>query len=275
MTNKKQDLPKNPWNALEQILDQLLGQNGCPWMKSQTHQSLVRFLIEEASETKECLERQPINYLNLKEELGDLLLQIYFHSHLSQDSGLTESFTTEDVARHLKEKLLRRNPHVFSEQPHSLSLEQVECQWKAIKLNEKKSQKAEAQIKPEFFVKPQLSALVESNEIGRLARTAQFDWTCPEDVLKKVHEEIAEVEEAIERQNKTHLEEEIGDLLFATSQWARHLGIDPEKALHLSNQKFKIRFNKMLELSGLNIETFSTLSLEQKEQLWQKVKKTT
>lgn len=264
MTNKKQDPSSDPFILVEQYFSQLLGESGCPWMKSQTHKSLIKYLLEETAETCETLQSQPLNKRALKEELGDLLLQIYFHAHLTQINGT--GFQVSDIAQSLAEKLKHRNPHILGPAPQQLTKSEVEEQWLRMKILEGKPQPVG------FPLKPSISALSQAQSIGDLAAQVHFDWDSQEAVHEKVVEELNETLEAIDSQNQTHIEEEIGDLLFAIVQWSRHLKIDAQDSLAKSNQKFVTRYNEMLNLANMKFEDFAKLSAEEKESWWQKAK---
>ncbi len=242
------------FQQLIEIVKKLRGPNGCPWDKAQTHSSLTPFAIEEAHELEEAIVNNDKE--NLKEELGDLLFQSVLHAEIARQNG---DFDIHDVIDHLNNKMTSRHPHVFADVEVKDATEVVK-NWEDIKATEK-------DVAP-FDIPNSFPALLKAHKIGKRAKKLDFDWSTPEEVLLKVKEELAELEEAIAEKNQAHIEEEMGDLLFSMAQLARHLDIESEKALRLGNMKFVKRFEKMLREEP----QFKDLSAQQKEKLWQKVK---
>nr|WP_232060116.1 nucleoside triphosphate pyrophosphohydrolase [Athalassotoga saccharophila] len=242
-------------NSIEELLKTmrvLRSKNGCEWDKAQTHLSLKPYIIEESFEVVEAIDSG--DQKKLKEELGDLLLQIVFQSIISEEE---KSFDFYDVVENLNEKLIRRHPHVFSSEK-GYSYER----WEEIKSKEKGKPKTKL-----GEINPVIPALSMARRIQENAAEYGFDWKEVDPVYDKVYEEIEEVKNA---KSPSQKEEEIGDLLFAVVNLSRHLGIDPESALRRSTTKFVNRFekmNKMAENEGIELK-----SLEVMEEFWKKSK---
>ncbi len=228
---------------------------GCEWDAAQTHESLKPYMIEEAFEAVEAIDSKDPQ--KLKEELGDVLLQVIFHAVIAEEK---REFDIYDVAKTLNEKLVRRHPHVFGN-VKGYSYER----WEEIKASEKKEKK-----KKLGNLNPALPGLSMARRIQENAATYGFDWKTPEPVFDKVEEEIQELKEAKTEEEKM---EEIGDLLFAVVNLARHLNIDPEVAVRKANEKFIDRFEKMYELSEKEGVDFKSQPIEIMEKFWQKAKR--
>lgn len=276
-------MPKPPLNrrefkALCDVVEALRGEDGCPWDKEQTHESLVKFAIEETYELAEAIEGRKGSE-EIKAELGDVLFQVVLHSEIARQEG---RFDIGDVIEGLNEKMIRRHPHVFSDVKVSNSKDVI-ANWQKIKEQER----AQSPNRPtsEALQTPKgLPALMEADKIGGKTKKFGFDWTDVKDVLAKVKEEISELEEALEKRlssdgkDREHdlneaLSSEIGDTLFSLAQLARHLRIDPEQSLRTTNQRFRRRFQQMLEAVGGDVDAFSQLSGDEKEELWIEAKK--
>lgn len=254
----------NEFSTLLEIVKALRSETGCPWDKEQTHKSLAPFAIEEAFELAEALETS--NRAHMIEELGDLLLQVALHSEIGRQN---QEFNIEDVLYSINEKMIRRHPHVFGSAQAENSKE-VLNQWDQIKAQEKKNTVAKENS---FGLPPHLTALMMAQKIGSKTKKMAFDWSKPNEVLQKIHEELQEVTaELTPESNKEKQMHEIGDLLFSVVQLARHLDIDAEQALRTTNQRFESRFFKMIELSQKSPEAFKALSLDEKESFWEKAK---
>lgn len=302
MQNKK-NLPEL-FQTLVDIVAQLRGPQGCPWDREQTQKSLTQFHIEEAFELVEAIESE--NQQEIKEELGDFLFQVILQAQVAKDEN---KFDIADVLSNLNEKMVRRHPHVFGDIKAENS-EQVWKNWEKLKAAEK--DKA-AKPKPVFSYPRSMPALQASYKIGVKTEGYKFDWPSAKDVFEKVREEFQETEEALQNfyakggVSKTvtqsiasgvdalaantssgselspelkALEHEIGDLLFSASQLARHLHLEPEQCLREANRRFETRFNQVLQLAAkkhgesyLSKDTFASLSLEEKESLWQEIKR--
>lgn len=226
---------------------------GCEWDTVQTFATIAPYTIEEAYEVADAIARNDLT--DLKDELGDLLLQVIFHSRIAQELG---AFDLADVIAGICDKMERRHPHIFrgAEQGgHHL--------WEQIKAEERGSKGTSGALDG---VAIGLPALTRAEKLQKRAARTGFDWTDPADARAKIDEELAEVESAT---SDDHRAEEIGDLLFATVNWSRKLGIDPEAALRAANAKFERRFRAMEAQAG---DAFVGLSLDEKEDLWVAVK---
>lgn len=256
--------PEEQIPRLRAIMHQLRGPEGCSWDREQTHSSLIPNLIEETYELIDSLRNDDINHV--REELGDLLLQVIFHSELAQEAG---NFTFEEVAQTLCEKLIRRHPHIFGDSSANTP-EEVISQWDAIKREEKNTQST-----PYLHgTGTGLPALLRAIKLQKKAGKVKFDWPDSESVIEKIYEELNEVQETRQLQEgKLRVEEELGDLLFAVANLCRKEEIDPEIALHHANQKFERRFHRIEEkLQQANIP-LGIATLKQMDQLWNLVKK--
>ncbi len=237
------------------IVEKLRGPNGCPWDKAQTHESLTPYAVEEAHELEEAIHNKDVE--NMKEELGDLLFQSVLHAEIAKQNG---DFTIDDVLETLNTKMVTRHPHVFADTKVE-NADDVVKNWEEIKSQEKQVDL--------FDIPKSFPALLESHKIGKRSKKADFDWDTPEQVFGEVTGEYNELKDALASGDKQHIEEELGDLLFTIAQLARHLDLDAEKALRLSNRKFIRRFYKMQELRP----DFDSLSRPEKESLWSQAKK--
>ncbi len=253
------DLP--PLERLRAIMARLRADDGCQWDKSQTHQTLLPYLVEETYEVVEAVESGRL--ATLKEELGDLLLQVYFHAQISDEEG---QFTIEDVAADISDKLIRRHPHIFGEKKE-LKPQEVRDQWEKIKVesNEKKSVLD--------GVPKSMPALILAFRVGEKAGGVGFDWESPRDIFDKLKEELAEFEKEFERTNKEGITHELGDLIFALVNLARKLEVDPEYALRQTVQRFIERFEYIEASLKKRGRKFSETTLEEMEELWQEAKK--
>ena len=226
--------------------------SGCEWDRAQTWSSIAPYTIEEAYEVADAVERNDM--ADLKDELGDLLLQVVFHSRKAEEAGL---FALPDVVDAISEKMERRHPHIFGDATASPG-------WEAIKASERT---AKADRSALAGVAPGLPALLRADKLQKRAARVGFDWPDASGPRAKIDEELAEVEAA---ETPDHIAEEFGDLLFAVVNWARHHGVDPEAALRAANGKFDRRFRAMEGDAG---HGFDALDLPAKEALWQAVKR--
>lgn len=258
-------IDSKPVDALVAIMKQLRDPNtGCPWDVKQTLQSIIPHTIEETYEVADAILHGDPEHI--KEELGDLLFQVVFYAQIAQEY---DWFEFSDVAKVMCEKLIRRHPHVFTDQS-SLTAEQVEAQWDAIKRSEKVGQSLPNSILEN--IPSGLSPLLQAHKIQKTVAKVGFDWVEIPPVVDKIKEELVEVEEAIEAGDHRHIEEEIGDLLFAVVNLARHAGVKSEVALLAANQKFTQRFMQVESLVREDNEMIDDLTLVELEQLWLKVK---
>lgn len=233
-------------------------QGGCPWDLEQTHASLKPYVIEEAFEVVDAIDEGP---QKLREELGDLLLQVVLHAQIASES---HSFAIADVVQGISKKLVDRHPHVFGEKKVSGSGEVLK-NWEKIKQEERKGKESVIDGVPRA-----MPSLLRAVRLGEKAARVGFDWAEANDVVAKVKEEVAEFCEASKESSKEHLTEEFGDLLFVLSQWARKLGINAEDALRVTNDKFTKRFKHMEANAG---KPLSDLSTQELERLWEQAKR--
>jgi len=249
------------FGGLEAIVHRLRAPGGCPWDRAQTHESLKRFLLEEAYETLAALDEG--DPAKLREELGDLLLQVLLHTEIAGESG---EFRLGDVVENIGRKLIRRHPHVFGD-VHVETPEQVVDNWEAIKRDERDER---AGGRPLLGSVPAaMPALAHSQALQSRASTVGFQWPDIERVLEKLVEELDElskVEDAAARRD------EMGDVLFVLTSVARHLGVDAEEALRLAARKFRGRFTRMEALAQERGRDLMQLSLSEMEALWQEAK---
>jgi len=250
---------------LRAIMHRLRAPGGCPWDAEQTHASLLSNLIEETYETVDAIRRG--DWLHLREELGDLLLQVVFHAELAAEAG---HFDFDDVARGIAEKLVRRHPHVFA-LSSAATAEAVVSQWEEIKRGER----GEQQQPFLHGVGKGLPAMLRAAKLQKKASKVGFDWPDTGGVVAKIYEEAGEVGTALEQSGGEASDEvraEIGDLLFAVVNLARKLGVDPEDALEATNGKFSRRFAAVEAGLHARGETLGVASLEAMEELWQQAK---
>jgi len=254
-------------DRLRAIMHRLRAPGGCPWDAEQTHASLVDNLIEETYETVDTIRRGDMPHL--QEELGDVLLQVVFHSELANEAG---HFSFDDVARGVSDKLVRRHPHVYATSEVA-DTEGVLNQWDAIKRQEKGTEE-----KPYLEgVGDGLPAMLKAAKLQKKAGKVGFDWPTADAVVDKIDEELAEVREELSGVNEPadvteELKDEIGDLLFSVVNLARKLKLNPEELLDRTNHKFKSRFTVMeqsLQSKGSSLET---ASLDEQEAEWQQAK---
>jgi tetrapyrrole methylase family protein/MazG family protein len=245
---------------------------GCPWDREQTHQTLKTYLIEEAYEVLDALDRD--NPTELVEELGDLLLQVLFHADIAREAG---HFDISDVISGIHDKMVRRHPHVFGN-VQADTPEQVLKNWAQLKAKEKQDVSPEnalgTQLLPSALegIPRSLPALLEANQLTRRAAQVGFDWETVEGIFTKLREETSELRVSLTESDRTRREEEVGDLLFVAVNLARFLGFDPEVALKHSNQKFKSRFQGMEADAANSGQRLGQLSKEELEVLWEAAK---
>lgn len=260
----------DPLRRLEEIMEELRSENGCPWDREQNHRSLRPYVIEEAYEVVEAIDLGDAD--KLREELGDLLLQVVFHAQIGREAGL---FTLSDVAEGINAKLIRRHPHVFSDVQVE-GVEGVLDNWQQIK-------KAEKGLDPSVYV-PSLSGVMKglpslqrAEEVQAKAAKTGFDWPSIEGPVEKIREELGELMEVWQnRENSPHraerIEEEFGDLLFSMVNAARFLGVHPELALNRTIEKFIRRFHQMEAMAIGEGKSLRNMDLEEMDVLWESVK---
>ncbi|MBS0416832.1 MAG: nucleoside triphosphate pyrophosphohydrolase [Proteobacteria bacterium] len=257
--------------ALLELMARLRDPNGgCPWDRQQSFATIAPYTIEEAYEVADAIDRNDPQ--QLRDELGDLLFQIVFHSRMAEEQGW---FDFAGVATSIHDKLVRRHPHVFAGAPIE-GLESQNRHWEELKARER-ALAAARQKSPDNSaladVPKALPALARAAKLGRRAARVGFDWQEPGQVRDKVIEELGEVDEALAANAPERVTEELGDLLFAIANWTLHLKIDPEEALRSANAKFERRFRHMESLAAAAGTPLDSLSPAAWEALWQKAKK--
>lgn len=266
-TNKMADT-----NSLEQLLNimQTLRdpEGGCPWDLKQDFKSIVPHTLEEAYEVADCIESG--NLPELKNELGDLLFQIVFYAQLAKEQNL---FDFNDVVEQLNCKLTRRHPHVFNNK-QTLTDEQLAKQWQAIKAQERAAKINPVDAPLWQDIPANMPGLSKAKKIQQRVASLGFDWPTYHGALDKVSEEVLEVKEALEHDPYSqHSAEEIGDLLFATVNVARHVKRDPEQLIRQANDKFSARFEKVQGYLIAKGKSLDTATLEEMDQAWEAIKK--
>ena len=264
---------------LIRIMATLRGPDGCPWDRVQTLASLRPFLLEETYEALEALDAG--DPTGLREELGDLLFEIVFLARIAEEQG---DFTIADAIDGVAAKLVRRHPHVFGDADKLSQAEEVRGRWEELKAAERTGSDKTTTKTLLSGVPITLPALLRAYEYSSRAATVGFDWVKAADVLDKMEEELREIRGAVENDVHTHegaeaqrrdarVEEEIGDLLFAIANLARKLGVEPEAALRMANDKFQRRFEGMEEHLRSSGRHPRDLSLDELEEQWQRVKR--
>lgn len=253
-------------------MKRLRAPGGCPWDREQTHESLGEYLLEECYEAYDAIQSatETGNTASLKEELGDVLLQVVFHSAIAAERG---DFTVEDVAEGVTTKLVLRHPHVFEDRKLETA-EDVLDNWDDLKKEERKQRGAAEKNHDSILdeVPVAFPALIEGNKLTKIAAKKGFDWENTEQIFEKLDEETGELKSAMETGQKDEIREEIGDLLFVVVNLARKLGIEPEDALKKTNRKFRARFKYIedeLTAAGTKLEDSS---LEEMDRLWNAAK---
>jgi len=245
-------------------------ETGCPWDLEQDFRSIAPYTIEEAYEVVDAIDRGDFD--DLRDELGDLLLQVVFHARLAQEASI---FSFTEVVNSICDKLVRRHPHVFGD-VGKLSTGAVSTQWEAIKAQEKAAKNAEANAGLLDGVPLPLPALTRAVKLQKKAATVGFDWNDARHVLAKIREETDEVAAELQAPGVAAtpaLEEEIGDLLFVVTNLARHANVDPEQALRGANAKFERRFRHIEDSLARRGVTLTDSSLDEMEALWIEAKR--
>lgn len=237
---------------------------GCPWDIEQDFSTIAPYTIEEAYEVADAIDQE--NWQDLRDELGDLLLQVVFHAQIAKDRGL---FDIEDVARAIADKMVARHPHVFGAESRDKSAEQQTRDWEAIKAAERAAQ---AQAGTLDGVALGLPALLRAVKLQKRAARVGFDWPETAQVLDKITEEVAELHEAAARLPQDKIEEEFGDLLFVMANLARHLKVCPETALRRANAKFTRRFERIEAFLAALGRTPAESNLAEMDALWNRAK---
>ncbi|MFU2508061.1 nucleoside triphosphate pyrophosphohydrolase [Pseudoalteromonas sp. ASV78] len=241
---------------------------GCPWDIKQDFKSIVPHTLEEAYEVADCIEKG--DFSELQNELGDLLFQVIFYAQLANEQGL---FDFNDVVAGLNSKLVRRHPHVFSEQ-QALTDQQLSEQYQAIKAQERAAKVVPHTSSLWQDIPANLPSLSKAKKIQQRVAGLGFDWPSYHGALDKVAEEVDEVKEALAVDpHSAHSAEEVGDLLFATVNVARHIKRDPEQLLRAANDKFSVRFEKVQAYLAERGQSLDTATLEQMDAAWEAIKK--
>jgi nucleoside triphosphate diphosphatase len=236
---------------------------GCPWDREQTFASIAPFTVEEAYEVADAIDRA--DSVRLRDELGDLLFQVVFHARMAEEQGL---FDFAAVAAGIRDKLVRRHPHLFAE-PCEVAVADLHVSWEAQKARERAETGHTGVLSD---VPRSLPALTRSAKLGRRARRVGFDWSEPAAVRAKLDEELAETDAALREGRPERLAEELGDLLFTVANWARHLQVDPEAALRAAASKFEQRFERMERLAAARGQRLESLSAADWDALWNEAK---
>jgi XTP/dITP diphosphohydrolase/ATP diphosphatase len=254
------------------IMARLRGPEGCPWDREQTFDTIKRHTLEETYEVFDAIERRA--WPELKDELGDLLLQVLFYAQMAKDAGY---FDIGDVAAALNAKLVRRHPHVFGDvDAADADADAVLRNWEEIKRAEKREVGGSGAVSELDEIPRSMPAVMEAGKLGSRAAKVGFDWPSVEGLFEKLQEEIAELKAEVAKPDgavvRMHVEEELGDLLFTAVNLARHLKVDAESALRGANAKFRARFGAM-ERSAGGFEALRSLGPEELEGLWDAAKK--
>lgn len=252
----------NRFERLIKVMARLRSPDGCPWDLKQDHQSLKPYLIEEAYEVIEAIDSGDDQ--KLKEELGDLLLQIVFHARLAEEKG---RFDIWGVAEGICEKLIARHPHVF-EKRRKITPEEVLQNWEHIKIaNSGKEEYSVLEGVPKS-----LPALLKAYRVQEKVARFDFDWERAEEVFEKIKEEIGELERSFQVGESAKVKDELGDVLFSLVNLCRHLGLSPEEALNSTTEKFKKRFEYIENRLREKGKTLSDSNLEEMDRLWEEAK---
>jgi len=275
-------MPQNPPDPTHDALQALLQlmaalrhpEQGCPWDIRQNFASIAPYTLEEAYEVLDAVAREDMG--ELREELGDLLFQVVYHARMAEEAG---HFDFHDVARGIVEKMVRRHPHVFGEVQHADEAA-IKAAWEAQKADERASKQSES---PSSLANPLVSALdgvalalpalTRAVKLEKRAARLGFDWPDAEAVFPKIDEELSELRAGMAAQDAANIFEEVGDVLFAMTNLARKLGVDPEAALRASNAKFEQRFRGMEQQTMAEGKPFEELTYDEMNELYQRVKK--
>lgn len=266
--------PSRDVSRLIEIMAQLRTPvTGCPWDLEQNFGTIAPYTIEEAYEVADAIARNDLD--DLKDELGDLLLQVVYHARMAEEQS---AFSFGDVVEAICRKMIRRHPHVFADRDGNIAPAGVKSQWERIKAEEKAERAARrpADATPASSllssVKAGLPALTRAMELQRKASTVGFDWNDPRAVLRKIREEADEIEAALDHGDKAELAAETGDLMFALVNLARHVDADPEMSLRGANLKFERRFAYIEHALASRGRTTEAASLEEMDALWNEAK---
>ena len=249
---------KKPIDHLLSLMEQLRGSEGCPWDKKQTHESLRPYVVEEAYEVVEAIDNE--NREEICEELGDLLLQIIFHSQIARENG---QFTFDDVVKGISDKLERRHPHVFGDE-QAMTEEEALVHWERMKVEKEGKDKSKRHRGTPILHR---ALRLQEKAVG-----FGFDWEETSQLLDKLEEEIGEIREALESGDEESVTGEIGDLLFMAVNLARFIEVHPADALELSMTKFSNRFQSMKDRAKSLDRSLEGMDLDEMESLWEEAK---
>ena len=268
------------FNDLVNLMERLRSPNGCPWDREQTYATLAPMLLEEAYEAFEAVEEaREGRPAELRDELGDLLFQIVFYAQVAKERG---EFGIDDVIAAIHDKMVRRHPHVFGDVTAEDSAT-VLLNWETMKADERRAAGKTEDTKTSLLngVSSKAPALMEAHQLSTKAARVGFDWKSVDDIFDKLQEEIEELRRAIrehenlkDEANHARVREEMGDLLFAATNIARHMQVEPEAALKLTNRKFRRRFEYIETSLHDRNQAFDQTSIEELEDLWQQAKAT-
>lgn len=258
-----QDRINDAFSGLVALMARLRGPDGCPWDRQQTPETLKPYLVEECYEVLEALEEGVPG--KVRDELGDLLFQIVFHARIAEEQG---RFTIAEVIDAIREKMVRRHPHVFGNAT-AATAEEVAGNWEQIKRREKGHEDRRSVLEG---VPRRLPALIRAHRLQEKASKAGFDWKHLNEVLPKLDEELAEFKESLHTGDAERIEEELGDLFFTLVNVSRFLGVNPDDALHKTIAKFIRRFRFIEEAAAAAGRPLDDMSLEEMDRLWEKSK---
>ncbi|MBZ0273750.1 nucleoside triphosphate pyrophosphohydrolase [bacterium] len=258
---------KYDFDACVAIIRRLRGPGGCPWDNEQTYESLRKYFLEEVYEALDAIDRR--DFPHLKEELGDVLWEILFLARIAEQDG---HFDTSDVCQVLGEKMVRRHPHIFGDTV-ARDADHVIEMWSEIKKSEKRDAPGTGGVTHVLDKVPQaLPALLRAFRVGERAAKEGFDWARPSEVLDKVREELAELEEAIETGDADRVEDELGDIIFALVNLGRHTNVSAEDGLRRTMAKFADRFSQMEDRLAAQGRRMRDCSIDELEAFWQAIK---
>ena len=261
-------LGQTPYERVKNLMAKLRAPEGCPWDREQGFADIARYTIEEAYEVADAISQNDM--AQLREELGDLLFQTVFHSRIAEEAG---AFSLDDVTNDLVRKMVRRHPHVWGDGHERTAEEQVQ-EWEEVKAKERAEKGKTSAEKTSLLddVARALPALMRAEKLQKRAARVGFDWPNLDGVMDKIIEEAQEVKEAAASGDADAIEDEMGDLLFAVTNLARKLGVDPEVALRRTNDKFTRRFKSVEAGAKANGKTLPDMSLEEMDALWNAAK---
>ena len=270
VTSVPDDIQSRIWlmNTIEDLIGIMARlrdpERGCPWDRVQTYRTIAPYTIEEAYEVADAVERE--NLPDLRDELGDLLFQVVFHAQLAREAG---AFGFEEVVDAIAGKMIRRHPHVFGDGIDTSRAEQSQ-RWEEMKAAERAESGSGESLLDDIPVA--LPALTRAAKLQRRAARGGFDWPNADEVIEKIAEELGELKEAVEADNRDGIDDELGDLLFSVVNLARHVGADPERCARSANAKFERRFRELERRATADGACAETLTLAELDKLWTEIK---